>query len=1121
MSHSRGVIDVVTSFFAAHAVSDVQLHSYDDFVDYGIPEVVNDVRPIIWFDKDDRKKTVRISMCQPRLAEPSMTPRLCRQLLKSYTSALLVDLLVVVTTSHAQKQQTLPNVSLGDVPVMVGSKVCLMGSGKVSHTDAGEMPGDVGFFVINGQEKVIISQEKVASNVPVLFKLHAYNSSLMYVCEIRSSSSHIKIPVTFSVRLHDVVQCPAAAVFCVLSFFRTDVPLFLLLYALGAISTTHIVTKIAHFARSTTKEMYCFLEPSLREVTHQTQADAIVSIGRQMGASNATEAHQCAHDVLHTSLLPHIEVDDKLQFIFHMTALLYRYTTSRTVTEDRDTLANKRIETSGVLVSQQLRQSIQKARSNIERNLAKAMTSNERLMDAFSRCDVQYVASSVVTFFVSHTITKPLMYTMATGNIQLQATGSAAGQRTGVVQLYCRYNIVTCFSQLRRINTPIERVGKASKPRVVHHSQCGFLCPVETPEGPSCGLIKNLSLGAIVTTFRHSQHSAAVKGILCETMTLPPYATETNEDGVFFNGSLIGFVSDASDFVAEIRRMKLTCGPFRDALISVWVNYDGHVYVHSEEGRVVRFFFLPHISEEAISGLQGADWSVLLGSGFFVFADAAETVTHTVATCVSKRSAESTLCEIHPMLLLGVTASSIPFIQCNQSPRNTYQTSMTKQALGSPCVHELQTDALTPCLLYPQNPIVYSASDLLLDKNRCQLGGNWVVAVQSHAGNQNDSVVINKASVERGLGVSLHTTVVKIELRHPETLKGIFDHRQPPVVCIGQTVSIGTRLFEYTNTLADTAHDYNYKGEEGGRVTGVELIIGGRAFVQQKDWTYTCNGVFYKDWQIRMKTYYLKCAFRNIVLRIRLGSIRSPEVGDKVASRHGQKGTIGTLVETCDMPFCLDGTVPDLMFNAHGIPSRMTIGQLWEQIIAKLQAIVGQQSPCGIAFGKHDELSACFRDLHFHGYSPTGKEKMFCGISGEPLDGQIFIGLVFYQRLKHMVRDKVHARALGPITQLVRQPTDGRSRNGGLRIGEMERDCIIGHGAIAFLRERLLWKSDAYELIVCGKCGNMSATPGLCTVCRTSGDLRKVTLPFSTKLLFQEITAIGIQPRLQLGECSH
>ena len=1109
-------LPIVTQFFVDNPVTGVQIQSYNDFVDFAIDEVVADVRPIVWFDRDNRNKTIKISMDNARLVKPTTTPRLCRQLLKSYTSTLLVDLSVCVSGTVSVKQQVATAVSLGEIPVMVGSKICPIGLGDISAAESEEIDDDVGFFVINGQEKVIISQEKVASNVPVLFKLHAYNASTVYVCEIRSSSSHIKIPVTFSVRLHEVMQCASSAVFCVLSFFRTDVPLFLLLYALGATSIEEIVCEIARFSSAPCDEIYKFLEPSLREVTLQTQMEALHFLGGQMGPSSNTEACNQASDVLNTSLLPHLPFAAKMQYVLHMVALLFIYTV-RGSTEDRDTLASKRIETSGVLVSQQLRQSIQKARSNIERNLAKSMTSNERLIEAFVRCDTEIVTSCVISFFVSHTITKPLMYTMATGNIQLQATGSVGGQRTGVVQLYCRYNIITCLSQLRRVNTPIERVGKASKPRIVHHSQCGFLCPVETPEGPSCGLIKNLALGAIITTFRHSKHGTAA-----EQKITPLVYQHRSDDGVcvFYNGVVLGFVADGPLFVNQIRLMKMSEESFFASLLSVYVSYDRHVYIHTEEGRVVRFFLMPHTKTSDLECLGRMKWEEMLASGFFVYADAAEAVTHNISLSIETVQRDTTLCEIHPMLLLGVTASTIPFIQCNQSPRNTYQTSMTKQSLGSRCVHDSQSDALTPSLAYSQRPLVSGASNLLLPGDQCQLGANWLVAVQSDAGNQNDSIVLNRSSVERGMGLSLHTAVVKIELRHPETLRCVIDLRQPPTIRIGATVSMGTTLFEYVNTNTDVVHAYNYKGDDSGRVTGVDLIVGGQSFVQQKDGTYTINGLMSADSATCMKNYYVKCAYRNMIIRIKLGTGRVPEVGDKFASRHGQKGTVGALVCMADMPFCSDGTVPDILFNAHGIPSRMTIGQLWEQVFSKLQAMIGQISSVGAAFNTCGELSQ-LQHLRLHGYSPSGKEKMFSGVSGAPLEGTVYLGLVYYQRLKHMVRDKVHARALGPITQLVRQPTDGRSRNGGLRIGEMERDCIIGHGAIAFLRERLLWKSDAFQMLVCSACGHMCATSDVCIVCKKSDCLRQITIPYATKLLLQEITAIGIQPKLHIVDCAH
>lgn len=231
-------------------------------------------------------------------------------------------------------------------------------------------------------------------------------------------------------------------------------------------------------------------------------------------------------------------------------------------------------------------------------------------------------------------------------------------------------------------------------------------------------------------------------------------------------------------------------------------------------------------------------------------------------------------------------------------------------------------------------------------------------------------------------------------------------------------------------------------------------------------------------------------------------------MGDKFASRHGQKGTVGQMIDQEDLPFTRDGTVPDILFNAHGIPSRMTMGQLWETVLSKLNALAGHLDPLGVPFTSAEAMTAACDGLPAHGHTRMGREQFFSGVTGEPLDGPTFCGIVYYQRLRHMVADKMHARSLGPVNQLVRQPTEGRARQGGLRIGEMERDCLIAHGASALIQERLLFASDAFRMAVCNGCGRATCHNGReCAACKADGGRSNrvvgVLVPYSFKLLYQ------------------
>ena len=1046
----------------------------------------------------------------------------------------------------------------GEIPVMLGSCICWIGAGIYDRVQGAESLDDpFGYFIINGQEKCLVSQERVVTNNCVLYTVtttSVANSCKTFVVEIRSCASTIKVPITFSIRtnMNESDGCTGPLYACV-SFFRADVPIVVLLLALGMTSLQTIAKTIADTSSKLSIKVVCAkLESSSRETSLRTRDEAL----EMLLQCAPTNQDPCKEQIL-TNILPHIgHPEDKAIYICYMIGQLFQYSDDCSFADDRDSYSNKRLETPGILLCQQTRMSIHKLRVFIERALGKTLLNNDRLCP--QNKDVTTIADVVRSVFASHSITRSVMYSMQTGNWNLQATGSVYNsngscQRTGVVQLLSRFNIITTLSHLRRVNTPLERVGKVSKPRALHVSHYGYLCPVETPEGPSCGLIKNIAVGAVVTTFRHQIYDAKIKNIIHELLSSYNEQHTDNEKHslIFFNGHLMNRLCDdmADKLLVVLFQMKCTCIFFKRALLSVYRSHDNHVYISTDEGRMVRYFFVTTEDGQNLKALSCKDYAFeslecAISDGLIIYLDIGEINTQRIATNITimqlakKDRKRYTVCELHPALMLGVTASLIPFIEYNQSPRNTYQTSMSKQAIGVPCTHASQMDLCTHTLCAPQVPLVRTGvQNGLQIEETMPVGQNFLVAVCPYSGaNQNDSIVMHRASIERGMAATLHQHVIKLEIRPPESLGMItcdeltvhqikmntnnwcILDKSIGVVSVGAYVTVGDPLIFIAAT--NTNYIRAARTDEHGRVQRVELIIGSHCFHQD---TISGDNWFFMHTEVadikQRVQQLIGVTSKPIMIRIRFGNMRYPEMGDKMASRGGQKGTIGALLNTEDMPFTASGMVPDLIFNSHGIPSRMTIGQMWETIIAKLNAISVSKID-GAAFGSQASEQPVFDDLRILGWQQHGREKMFSGITAEPLDGMVYLGIVYYQRLKHMVQDKMHARALGPVTQLVRQPTDGRARAGGLRIGEMERDCILGHGAMAFLKERLMWKSDAYTVLFCPQCGQLRAwqKTGTCSnLCTTTvSDFKAVTLPYSCKLLIQEITSIGVAFRLRL-----
>lgn len=477
-----------------------------------------------------------------------------------------------------------------------------------------------------------------------------------------------------------------------------------------------------------------------------------------------------------------------------------------------------------------------------------------------------------------------------------------------------------------------------------------------------------------------------------------------------------------------------------------------------------------------------------------------------------------THCEIHPAMVLGVCASIIPFPDRNQSPRNTYQSAMGKQAMGVHLTNFVtRMDTLANILMYPQRPLATTRSMTYLKFRELPAGQNAIVAILCHGGyNQEDSVIMNQSSIDRGLFRSLYYKVY-CDLEKKTGMMMLEEFEKP-----SRETTI--RLKHGTQDKIDA----DGLVAPGLRVSGEDIIIGKTAPLPPDSEELGLRSKLHtkRDVSTPLKStesgivdqvLLSTNAEGNKIVKVRVRSTRVPQVGDKFASRHGQKGTIGITYRQEDMPYTAEGLTPDIIINPHAIPSRMTIGHLVECLLSKVGALSGQE---GDATPFTDlTVEAVSHQLRQFGYQSRGLEVMYSGHTGRKLQAQVYLGPTYYQRLKHMVDDKIHSRARGPVQILTRQPVEGRSRDGGLRFGEMERDCMISHGIAGFLKERMYDASDAYQIHVCDVCGltaiaNLKRNTFECRSCKTRTGISKVFIPYAAKLLFQELQSMGLACRL-------
>jgi len=489
-----------------------------------------------------------------------------------------------------------------------------------------------------------------------------------------------------------------------------------------------------------------------------------------------------------------------------------------------------------------------------------------------------------------------------------------------------------------------------------------------------------------------------------------------------------------------------------------------------------------------------------------------------------KFSKQHTHMEIFTSSILGAGASIIPYPEHNQSPRNTYESAMAKQSLGfSTPMMNTSTYVRQHLMLYPQTPIVTTKTMNLLGIESRPAGQNCIVAVLPFDGyNIEDAIVLSKSSVDRGLCRTFFYRVYESEAKqYPGGMRDNFIIPNADENIRGYKGEKSYRLLEEDGIIATESN-----------VLGGDILIGKtsppRFMEEYKE--FETKGPYRRDTSVGVRPsetgtvdtiVMTQAADGGKLYKIRVRDMRVPEIGDKFASRHGQKGVLGILAKNEDLPYTEQGITPDVLINPHAFPSRMTVGMMMESITGKAAALRGEKFDGSAFVG--EKINSVHEILEKSGFKYSGKEKMYDGRTGKSFAVDVFLGVVYYQKLHHMVADKIHARARGQVQMLTKQPTEGRARGGGLRFGEMERDCLIAYGASMILKDRLLDESDKSDMLVCERCGLVAYHDAkqrkfVCKICGDKAVIDSVSVAYAFKLLLQEMQSLNIAPRLIIKE---
>ncbi|XP_077291956.1 RNA polymerase I subunit Rpl135 [Arctopsyche grandis] len=1039
------------------------------------------------------------------ISKQEINPSECRQRHGTYKGRLDIIL------GWSLNDKIMPSIErdVGEIPIMLKSNLCnLNGMNPAQLVDANEHEDEWGgYFVVKGIERLVRMLLMMRSNYPIAIKRSSWKSRGTLFSDLGIMIRCLKIDQTSTNNnLHFVTSGTVKYMFSNRKVMYYA-PLILIMKCLIECTDEYIYEELIKGNEDDLYYSSC-VKKMLRELHEEnlhTSEQCKLYLGKMFKprmyemAPWATELEVTNH-ILDRCILIHLNNNnDKFNLICFMTRKLFDLVQDKCKVEGTDAVMMQELLLGGHLYLQVLKEKFQNYLVGIKLNILKKARTNAQF-----ELNQKEAITAIKYAGQFHSIEGFL----SSGNIKSN-TGLGLMQEKGlsiVVENINRMRYMSHFRSVHRGSFFLEM--RTTEGRQLLPDAWGFICPVHTPDGAPCGLLNHLTMRCQVTQTPDESKVRNIPHILI-TLGMIPLASsmdildneETYKYPVLLDGRLIGNIP--SNIITKVRdklRIYKIDGvdvPYTLEIVlvpkkTISAQYPG-MFLFTSSARMMR-----PVINLAVNKLE------LIGTFEQVYMDVA-----VVPSEIYK--GQTTHMELSKTEFLSNLAQLIPMPDCNQSPRNMYQCQMGKQTMGTPChTWNIQAETKLYRLQTPGTPLFRPLHYDKIHLDDFAMGTNAIVAVISYTGyDMEDAMIINKAAFERGFA---HGSIYKSEFIDLKTAGNYFcrdpsNSKLEPwldtdgLPFVGQKLASECPLYCYYDILDGKYKVVKFHGKEESYVDNVRVCGG-----------FNLN------------------APKNACISYRIP--RNPSVGDKFASRAGQKGICSQKWPAEDLPFTESGLIPDIVFNPHGFPSRMTIAMMIETMAGKSASIHGlMHDATPFKFNENDTAIDYFgRLLEAGGYNYYGTEKMYSGVDGREMNADIFFGVVYYQRLRHMVSDKWQVRSTGPVDAMTHQPIKGRRRGGGVRFGEMERDSLISHGASYMLQDRLFHCSDKTRCLVCMECGtligpmtivykqeNQSETRDTCRLCMKKSKIAKIDIPFIYKYFVTQLAAVNINIKIDFN----